>query len=94
MIFDACFYREITCDECFAGLQAGVDQLLGEEALAAIIENLSGDALCGVSEDPERCVSVIEALIPLALPALAANPDPEAGAMICNNAIPDTCPAL
>eukprot|EP00091_Calanus_sinicus_P009504 TRINITY_DN221_c0_g2_i2.p1 TRINITY_DN221_c0_g2~~TRINITY_DN221_c0_g2_i2.p1 ORF type:complete len:187 (+),score=65.49 TRINITY_DN221_c0_g2_i2:57-617(+) len=86
--------REITCDECFEGLQLGADQLLSEEAITAIIENLSGDALCGVAEDPETCAAVIADLIPLALPALTANPDPEVGAMICNNAIPGTCPTI
>jgi len=86
--------RDIDCDECFAGLQAGVDQLLGEAAMTAIIENLSGDAFCGMEEEPEKCANAMPTLIALALPALTANPDPEAGAMICNNAIPDTCPAF
>merc|ERR1719511_565642 len=32
-------------------------------------EGLSGDAFCGQGEDPERCATVIQTLIPLALPA-------------------------
>merc|ERR1719339_224455 len=83
--------REITCEECFEGLQKGVDQLLLESTIQGIVEALSGEAFCGNAEEPERCAGAIEVLIPLALPALAANPDREAGALICNNAIPDTC---
>eukprot|EP00091_Calanus_sinicus_P009500 TRINITY_DN221_c0_g1_i12.p1 TRINITY_DN221_c0_g1~~TRINITY_DN221_c0_g1_i12.p1 ORF type:complete len:187 (-),score=60.22 TRINITY_DN221_c0_g1_i12:91-651(-) len=86
--------RDITCEECFQGLQAGVDQLLLEETIQAIVGALSGDAFCGMEEDAERCAQVIETLIPQALPALTANPDEGAGVTICNNAIPDTCPAL
>ena len=84
-------FREITCEECFEGLQKGVEQLLQEETIAAIVEALSGDAFCGQGEDPERCAGVIQTLIPLALPALTANPDEEAGKMVCNGAIPDIC---
>merc|ERR1719232_2434295 len=31
-----CKVREITCEECFEGLQKGVEQLLQEETIAAI----------------------------------------------------------
>merc|ERR1712045_368042 len=86
-----CKAREITCEECFEGLQKGVEQLLQEETIAAIVEALSGDAFCAQEEDPERCATVIQTLIPLALPALTANPDEEAGKMVCNGAIPDIC---
>merc|ERR1719328_997270 len=86
-----CKVREITCEECFEGLQKGVEQLLQEETIAAIVEALSGDAFCAQSEDSERCAGAIEVLIPLALPALTANPDEEAGKMVCNGAIPDIC---
>ena len=87
-------YREITCEKCFAGIQKKEDQLLSEQFIQGIVDALSGDGFCGMQDDAERCANVIATLIPLALPALAANPDPEAGTMICNNAIPDTCPAL
>merc|ERR1711992_18882 len=86
-----CKVREITCEECFDGLKKGVEQLLQEETIAAIVEALSGDAFCAQSEDAERCAAAIETLIPLALPALTANPDEEAGKMVCNGAIPDIC---
>ena len=84
-------FREITCEECFDGLKKGVEQLLQEETIAAIVEALSGDAFCAQSEDAERCAAAIQTLIPLALPALTANPDEEAGMMVCNGAIPDIC---
>merc|ERR1712154_422673 len=86
-----CKVREITCEECFDGLKKGVEQLLQEETIQAIVEALSGDAFCAQSEDSERCAGAIEVLIPLALPALTANPDEEAGKMVCNGAIPDIC---
>ena len=81
--------REINCDECLAGLVASFDQMLSEQAIASIIEGLSGDAFCG--SDNSVCQSVVAELIPLALPALFSDPDPVLGASICNNAIPDIC---
>merc|ERR1711931_558127 len=52
-----CKVREITCEECFQGLQKGVEQLLQEETIMAIVEALSGDAFCAQSEDAERCAA-------------------------------------
>merc|ERR1712066_156407 len=83
--------RDISCEDCFQGIQKGIDQLLQPETIQAIVDALSGEWFCDAEEDPERCAGVIEVSIPLALPALAANPDQEAGATICNNAIPDLC---
>merc|ERR1712212_164760 len=82
--------RDISCEECFQGIQNGVDQLLLPETIQAIVDALSGD-FCAATEEPDRCADAIAVLIPLALPALTANPDQEVGAMICNNAIPDLC---
>ena len=42
-------FREITCDECFDGLQKGVDQLLLESTIQGIVEALSGEAFCRVA---------------------------------------------
>ena len=70
-------FRQITCDECFEGLQKGVDRLLLESTMQGIVEALSGEVFCGNSvlhPDPERCVHTIEVLIPLALPALTTKP--------------------
>merc|ERR1712036_149482 len=55
-----CKVREITCEECFDGLKKGVEQLLQEETIQAIVEALSGDAFCAQSEDSERCAGAIE----------------------------------
>merc|ERR1711964_185342 len=83
LLADVCPQVE-NSEECVEGLQKGVEQLLQEETIAAIVEALSGDAFCGQGEDPERCAAAIQTLIPLALPALTANPDEEAGKMVCN----------
>merc|ERR1712042_375512 len=90
LLTDVCPQVE-NADECFDGLKKGVEQLLQEETIQAIVEALSGDAFCAQSEDSERGAGAIEVLIPLALPALTANPDEEAGKMVCNGAIPDIC---
>ena len=83
----------MTCFECFNGIQASIGQLLSEEFVSGIVEALSGDGFCGMGEDPEMCAKVIADLIPLALPALAGGFDSEISPMICNMAVPDTCPA-
>merc|ERR1739838_1301516 len=75
--------RTVTCKQCLSGIQATFDQLL------------SGELFCGAEEDPELCAKSIEDLIPAALPVLyaAGVADEGYGPMICNEAIPDTCPA-
>merc|ERR1711887_96202 len=86
--------REMTCEECTSGIQAGIDQLLSEEVINGIVDALSGDGFCGIEEDPEMCANVIAELIPLALPILAGNSTPENQRGVCNTAVPGTCPAL
>ena len=83
----------MTCDECLSGIRASIGQLLSEEFVSGIVEALSGNGFCGGTEDPEMCAKVIADLIPLALPALAGGFDSESTPMICNMAVPDTCPA-
>eukprot|EP00092_Neocalanus_flemingeri_P011905 GFUD01012837.1.p1 GENE.GFUD01012837.1~~GFUD01012837.1.p1 ORF type:complete len:190 (-),score=42.54 GFUD01012837.1:96-665(-) len=86
--------RTITCEECNEGIMATIEQINSEEFVSGIVDALSGDGFCGTVEDPELCATTIAVLIPLALPALAGAFDAEGGAIICNRAIPDTCPAL
>ena len=83
----------MTCDECTSGIMSGVDQLLSDEIVAAIVDALSGDGFCGMEDDSEMCSAVIAALIPAALPALAGSMSPDELPAICNTAVPDTCPA-
>merc|ERR1711874_474662 len=47
--------RDISCEDCFEGIQKGVDQLLLPETIQAIVDALSGD-FCAASEEPERCL--------------------------------------
>merc|ERR1711913_98066 len=84
LLADVCPQVE-AADECVEALPDFWAQIA-----QAIVDALSGD-FCAASEEPERCADAIAVLIPLALPALTANPDQEVGAMICNNAIPDLC---
>ena len=70
-----------------------ISQLLSEEFIGGIVDALSGEGFCGMEEDPEMCAKVIQDLIPVALPTLAGSLDDERQEMICNLAIPDTCPA-
>merc|ERR1711892_965234 len=86
--------RGVTCEKCFVGIQKKIDQLLSEPFIQGIVDALSGDGFCGTLQgwDPEDCAAYIASLIPVALPAVVANLDPSP--IVCNNAIPDTCPAL
>ena len=85
----------INCDECLEGINAALDQLASEEFVTGIVEWLSGDGFCDMEEESERCANAIMDLMPLAIQSLyaAAQGDSTTGPMICNNAIPDTCPA-
>ena len=77
------------------GIQATFDQLVSEEYVSAFVNYLSGEGFCEAEEDPELCAKIIEDLIPAALPVFyaAGVADEGYGPMICNEAIPDTCPA-
>merc|ERR1712008_526027 len=59
--------RDISCDECFGGIQAGVDQLLLESTITGIVDALSGEDFCGAEGCLRilRFAAVIATLIPL-----------------------------
>merc|ERR1711990_110922 len=83
----------MTCDECVNGIMASFEQLVSEEFLTGIVEWLSGEEFCGMDEDPATCADIIAQLIPVALPALVGGFDPTHADILCNMAVPDTCPA-
>merc|ERR1739838_133814 len=87
--------RTVTCKQCLSGVRATMDQLLSEDFVSGIVYWLSGEGFCGAEEDPELCAKTIEDLIPAALSVFyaAGVADEGYGPMICNEAIPDTCPA-
>ena len=58
-----------------------------------IIDALSGDGFCGMQENEEACIKIIDELIPYALPTLANGIDSEQTSEIYNMAVPDTYPA-
>ena len=85
--------RDFTCEDCLGGIKASVEQLLEPETVAAIVDALSGDILCGMAEDPAGCATAVAGLIPAALPALAkaGEADTVTGPMICNSAMEGVC---
>merc|ERR1711915_32461 len=82
----------ITCGECLEQIQTTLDQLVSEEFISGIVSALSGDAFCGMEDDIDKCSSAIEALIPVALPALVGIYNVyDIGVPVCNSAMPGTC---
>merc|ERR1712215_670864 len=80
--------KTITCDECEAGVRKTIEILLDDETIGSIIENLSGDALCGMVDDTEGCQNGINMLIPMGLPAIASRLIGSQVPELCNMAIP------
>ena len=73
-------------------MRLSIVQLLSEEFVTGIVEELSGDEGCGQEKQPEKCKAIIAELIPLALPAIAAEFDEKRDApAICNAAVKDVC---
>ena len=66
--------------------------LQSEYFVKVIVEELSGDEGCGQEKQPQKCKAIIAELIPLALPAIAAEFDEKRDApAICNAAVNDVC---
>ena len=82
----------MSCEECQAGIQTGLTQILDPAIIAFLIEVLQGEAFCATYED-ERCAEGVAYLLTNGLPLLAAAVDPADLPAVCNQAIEGTCPA-
>ena len=70
-----------------------IEQLLTEPVIDLLVSVMSGPGFCGAESDPERCVEVVTALLPRAIPILVEAADLDRIPVVCNQAVPDTCPA-
>ena len=69
-----------------------IAELLTKYFINGIVEELSGDEGCGQEKQPAKCKAIVAELIPLALPAIAAEFDEKRDApAICNAAVKDVC---
>ena len=73
--------RTMTCDECLAGIMKTQEQLLNPKTIDYLVEQLT-PVICA-SNDDDRCPSVVDTVIRMGLPLLAAGADtselPEVG---------------
>merc|ERR1712183_322955 len=60
-----------TCEDCTGAVNSVGDVIESEAKVAEIMDFLKGDAYCGSLGDAD-CVAVIDALMPYAMPTLAA----------------------
>merc|ERR1712058_5060 len=65
-------FKEITCEDCEAGVSYITGLMRDEGEVAAAVAFLQGDAYCGQAEDPANCGELIAALIPAAMDVLAS----------------------
>ena len=75
----------MTCDECLAGIMKTQEQLLNPKTIDYLVEQLT-PVICA-SVDDDRCPSVVDTVIRMGLPLLAAGADtselPEVGNLFC-----------
>ena len=85
----------MTCEDCTAGVQAGIDQLLAAETIetiAGIFSDPEGE-FCSGAEDVDQCVSAADFVIRNGLPLLASAADGSQFPAVCNAAMEGTCAA-
>ena len=72
----------MTCDECLTGIMKSQEQLLDPKTIDYLVEQLANGDFCA-SIDDERCPTVVDTVIRMGLPLLAAGADtselPEVG---------------
>merc|ERR1719315_397101 len=77
-------FKEITCEDCQAGVQYIIGLMNDPDQQANAIEFLSGDAFCAGEADPAGCAEVMKDLIPAAMAVLGAAFD-ETSVDICQD---------
>ena len=72
----------MTCDECIFGIMKSQEQLLDPKTIDYLVDQLANGDFCA-SIDDERCPTVVDTVIRMGLPLLAAQADtselPEVG---------------
>merc|ERR1711936_849168 len=82
----------MTCDECIFGIMKSQEQLLDPKTIDYLVDQLANGDFCA-SIDDERCPTVVDTVIRMGLPLLAAQADPSELPEVCNAAVAGTCPA-
>ena len=66
--------HSMTCDECIAGVMKSQEQLLNPKTIDYLVDQLANGDFCA-SIDDERCPEVVDTVIRMGLPLLAAQGD-------------------
>jgi len=61
-----------TCEECTDILARTADYMAAEDTIAEGVAYLQGDCFCGQDGHTEDCGALVETVVPMALPVLAA----------------------
>jgi len=75
--------RDVTCEECTEGLHNVFLTFSRPETVQWLVDYMVGPAFCEKSEDVEKCKKAITELLPLAMPPLVADEDPEEEKQFC-----------
>merc|ERR1711931_10353 len=67
-----CYVRDWTCDECTMLMSGLADYMVQEETITEGVAYLQGDCFCGAEGHTDDCPALVEAVVPLAMPVLAA----------------------
>merc|ERR1712062_565079 len=67
-----CYVRDWTCDECTMLMGRLADFMVQEETITEGVTHLQGDCFCGAEGHTEDCPALVQAVVPLAMPVLAA----------------------
>ena len=85
----------MTCEECTAGIQGAIDQLLATETIDAIVAAMADPdgPICGENPNKEDCTEGVDFIIRNGLPLLASVSDGSQFPTVCNAAVEGTCAA-
>merc|ERR1719385_437405 len=64
--------RDWTCEECTMLMSGLADYMVQEETITEGVAYLQGDCFCGAEGHTDDCPALVEAVVPLAMPVLAA----------------------
>jgi len=76
--------RDVTCEECTAGLHNVFLTFAKPENVQWLVDYMVGPAFCEKSEEVEKCKKNVTEIVPLAMPPLVADEDPEEEKQFCH----------